>query len=81
MQKLESAAESMDGVLGVHELRAEYVGPDIVHAGLHVEVAKGTPIEEADRIAHEVERRVSQDTGCQHCVIHVDPVNMGKESR
>ncbi len=81
MQKLESAAKSVDGVLGVHELRAEYVGPDIVHAGLHVEVAKGTPIEEADRIAHEVEQRVSQDTGCQHCVIHVDPVNMGKENR
>lgn len=73
--RLESTARSVDGVLSVHDLRAEYVGPNTVHAGLHVEVAKGTPIEEADRIAHEVERRVSQDTGCQYCVIHVDPAN------
>jgi cation diffusion facilitator family transporter len=75
MERLESTAKSVSGVLGVHELRAEYVGPNIVHAGLHIDVARGTPIEEADRIAHEVEQRVSQDTGCQHCVIHVDPAN------
>jgi len=73
--RLESTARSVDGVLSVHDLRAEYVGPNAVHAGLHIEVARGTSIEEADRIAHEVERRVSQDTGCQHCVIHVDPAN------
>jgi len=75
MEKIESTAKSVKGVLGVHDLKAEYVGRTIVHAGFHVEVAKGTPIEEADRIAHEVEKRVSRETGCQHCVIHVDPAN------
>ena len=75
MEKVESTAKSVKGVLGVHDLKAEYVGRTIVHAGFHVEVAKGTPIEEADRIAHEVEKRVSRETGCQHCVIHVDPAN------
>jgi len=39
------------------------------------EVAKGTPIEEADKIAEEVKEKVSRETGCQHCVIHVDPAN------
>lgn len=73
LEKLELTAMSVDGVLGVHDLKAEFVGPNIVHTGFHVEVAKGTPIEEADRIAHEVEKRVSRETGCQHCVIHVDP--------
>jgi len=73
LEKLELTAMSVDGVLGVHDLKAEYVGPNIVHTGFHVEVAKGTPIQEADRIAHEVEKRVSRQTGCQHCVIHVDP--------
>jgi divalent metal cation (Fe/Co/Zn/Cd) transporter len=61
--------------LGVHDLKAEYIGPDIVHAGFHIEVAKGTPIDEADRIAEEVKERVSREIGCQHCVIHVDPEN------
>jgi len=75
MEKVELTAKSVKGVLGVHDLKAEYVGPNVVHTGFHVEVAKGTPIEEADRIAEEVKERVSRETGCQHCVIHVDPAN------
>jgi len=75
MEKVESTAKSVKGVLGVHDLKAEYVGPNLVHAGFHIEVTKGMPIEEADRIADEVKERVSRETGCQHCVIHVDPAN------
>jgi len=75
MEKVELTAKSVEGVLGVHDLKAEYVGPNVVHTGFHVEVAKGTSIEEADRIAEEVRERVGRETGCQHCVIHVDPAN------
>jgi len=73
IEKVKSTAKSVKGVLGVHDLKAEYVGPNVVHTGFHIEVAKGTPIEEADRIAEEVKVKVSQETGCKHCVIHVDP--------
>lgn len=72
-EKVESTAKSIEGVLGVHDLKAEYVGPNIIQASLHLEVEKGTPIEEADRIAHEAEKRISQKVNCQYCVIHVDP--------
>jgi len=75
MEKVESTAKSVKGVLGVHDLKAEYIGPNIVHAGLHIEVLKGTPIEEADRIAEDVKEKVSRETCCQHCVIHVDPAS------
>jgi len=75
VRKVETAAKSVNGVLGVHDLKAEYVGPDLVHVDFHIEVAKGTPIEEADRMSHEVDEKVSRETGCQHCVIHVDPAN------
>ena len=75
MERVESTAKSVKGVLGVHDLKAEYIGPNIIHTGFHIEVAKGTLIEEADKIAEEVEERVSRETGCQHCVIHVDPAN------
>lgn len=67
------AAKSVDGVLNVHDLKAEYIGHDIVHTGFHIEVSRGILIEEADRIAHEVQERVGLETGCQHCVIHVHP--------
>lgn len=75
MRNLESAARSVKDVLGVHDLKAEYVGPNVVHAGFHIEVARGTPIEEADRIAEEVHERIARETGCQYCVIHVDPAD------
>jgi cation diffusion facilitator family transporter len=72
-EKLELTAKSVEGVLGVHDLKAQYVGPNIIQASLHVEVEKGTPILDADRIAHEIEERASREVNCQYCVIHVDP--------
>lgn len=70
--RVEQAARSVPGVLGVHSFIAEYVGPDTVHAGMHIEVPRGTPIEEADRIAEEVMRRIHSSADASYCVIHVD---------
>lgn len=72
--RVEHEARSVPGVLGVHDYRAEYVGPDVVHAGMHIEVARGLPIEEADRIAENVKRRIHEGTDAGYCVIHVDAV-------
>lgn len=69
------AAKSVDGVLDVHDLKAEYIGHETIHTGFHIVVPRGILIEEADRIAHEVHERVSHSTGCQHCVIHVHPAD------
>lgn len=74
MSNLESLARSVPGVMGVHDVRAEYIGPDTVHAGLHIEVAAGTPVEEANRIAEEVEHLIHSDAKTGYCYIHVDPV-------
>lgn len=60
-------------MLGVHDLRAEFIGPDVVHAGMHIEVQRGTPIEEADRIAEEVQKRIHEGSEEGFCTIHVDP--------
>lgn len=73
LEKIELIANSVNQVLGVHDLRAEFVGPNIIHTGFHIEVKAGTTIEEADRIAEEVSEKVSKETGCKYCVIHVDP--------
>lgn len=73
MKKVESIAKTVEGVLGVHDLMAEYIGPDTVHTGMHLEVAKGTSIEEADRIAETVRKRLQEELRCGYCVIHVDP--------
>lgn len=72
LNKIESLAFSVTGVLGIHDLRAEYIGPETIHAGMHVEVANGTPIEEAERIADEVILRIHAQNENGFCVIHVE---------
>jgi ferrous-iron efflux pump FieF len=73
LARVEQTARGVPGVLGVHGLRAEIIGPDIVHAGLDIEVAPGTPIEEADRIAREVKQRIHENGETSYCYVHVDP--------
>lgn len=73
LTRVEQAARSVEGVLDVRELRAEYVGPDAVHAGLHLVVPRGLPVEEADRIAKTVRNRVHKETDGHYCVIQVEP--------
>ena len=53
------------GVVGVPEIRAESVGPDLAHVRMDLEVAGGTALEEMDRIDEEVRSRVHDriDTG------------------
>ena len=73
LARVEEVARSVEGVLDVRELRAEYIGPDIVHAGLHLVVPRGLPIEEAHRIAETVRARVHEETDGHYCVIQVEP--------
>ena len=71
-KQVEQVVLATPGVLGMHDFRAEYVGPNAVHTGIHIEVRRGLPVEEADRISEQVHKRVEQATGCRYCVIHVD---------
>jgi cation diffusion facilitator family transporter len=73
MARLEQAARSVEGVLDVRELRAEYVGPNVVHAGLHLVVPRTLSVEEAHRMAETVRTRVHQETDGHYCVIQVEP--------
>jgi cation diffusion facilitator family transporter len=76
---LRSAALSVDGVLEVKDIRAEFVGPAIVHAGLHVLVRPGTPVEEADRIADLVRDRVHEQVLGQYCLVRVGALSPQSE--
>ncbi len=71
--EIERRARSVDGVLGVHGLRAELVGQDTIYAGLHIVVKRGLAIEQADRIAEEVIRRLRDGNPRCESVIHMDP--------
>ncbi len=72
LANIERIARTVPGVLDVHDLRAEYIGPDQVHAGMHIVVRRGMPIEEAERIAAEVNQQVHQGMKAGYCVIQID---------
>lgn len=72
LKNIEDLALSVNGVLGVHELRAEYIGPETIHVGMHIDVLRGTPIEEADRIAEQVRVSMHKSIKGGYCVIHMD---------
>jgi cation diffusion facilitator family transporter len=73
LTRFTEVARSVPGVIDVHDLRAEYIGPDHIHADMHIRVKRGQTIEEAHRIADEVYKKVEKEAGCPYCVIHVDP--------
>ena len=53
--------------------RAEYVGPEQLHAGIHLTVASETTVAEGEQIIAEVRRRVHEDIAeAAHCVIELD---------
>ena len=66
-----SRALSVDGVKGVHDLRAHYVGTKL-HVELHIEVPPGTDLKRAHDIAEEVKRRVETIDDVEVAFVHVD---------
>lgn len=73
MAAIHNAALSTPGVLSVHNVRAEMIGPETVHTALHIEVKRGISIEEADVIATEVKERIHRITNNGYCIVHMDP--------
>jgi divalent metal cation (Fe/Co/Zn/Cd) transporter len=60
LAELEEAVLSVPGVVGVSDIRAEYVGPNEVLSGMHVQVPPDLVLVEAIRIADEVRQRVGK---------------------
>ncbi len=75
LARAEAAARAVPGVQGLHRLRGQLLGPDSVQLDLHVEVRPGTLIEEANRVAHQVEDALAGlSAGTTYAFVHVDPV-------
>jgi cation diffusion facilitator family transporter len=72
LEEMQKTAKSVEGVLRVEKVRAEYVGPEEIHASLHVVVERNTSLEKADHIAQKVRNSLKQ-IGCIYCEVQVDP--------
>ncbi len=74
LRKADRAAREVDGVLELHGLRAQVVGPDAVHVQVHVEVDPGMSVREANELAHRVAGKLDELTPNEDVIsVHVDP--------
>lgn len=58
-EKIKETALSVKNVMGVHDLRAHYVGPKL-HVELHIEVPPNLTLKEAHNISEEVKKRIEK---------------------
>jgi cation diffusion facilitator family transporter len=73
LARIRKIAYSVTGVVDVHRVQAEYIGPGRIYATLHIAVRRGLAIEEADRIAEEVDVKVHDEFRDSYCVVRVEP--------
>ncbi|AFL95183.1 putative cation efflux system protein [Thermococcus cleftensis] len=70
-EEIKRRALSVPNVLGVHDLRAHYVGSKL-HVELHVEVPPELSLKEAHDISEEVKRRIEEIPDVEVAFVHVD---------
>jgi ferrous-iron efflux pump FieF len=70
--RIKQVAVSSEGVLGVHDLRTRRSGMRYI-IQLHIELADGTSLLDAHRIADEVEARLHGEFPGADVIIHQDP--------
>jgi cation diffusion facilitator family transporter len=78
-ERVEQLARSVPAVKAVHDLRAEYVGPDTIHLTIHVEVEPTLTVAEGEEVAKAVRDTLMAETRVGYCVVHVDPVGAPPE--
>jgi len=66
-------------VKAVHDLRAQYVGPERIHLSIHVEVDPQMTVAEGEDIASAVREAILAGTQVEYCVVHVDPLGAPPE--
>ncbi len=70
-EEIKNRALGVPNVLGVHDLRAHYVGSRL-HVELHIEVPPELSLKEAHDASEEVKRRIEEMPEVERAFVHVD---------
>jgi cation diffusion facilitator family transporter len=72
IDQITTAARSVKGVFGVHDVRARWVGRQLV-AVMHVDCASDATLVQAHDIAEAVQHEVEHQVPAVHMDVHMDP--------
>ncbi len=78
-ETIATLARTVPAVKGLHDLRAEYVGPDAVTLSLHLEVDPTMTVADGEEVAKAVRDTLMADRRVAYCVVHVDPLGAPRE--
>ncbi|AHL22958.1 cation diffusion facilitator family transporter [Thermococcus nautili] len=70
-EEIKRRALSVPNVLGIHDLRAHYVG-NRLHVELHIEVPPNLSLKEAHDVSEEVKKRIEEIPEVERAFVHVD---------
>jgi len=79
IEQISSAARGVEGVLGVHDVRARWVGRELI-AVLHVEVSADATVAQAHDVALAVEHEVEHAVPAVRLDVHMDPAGLASRS-
>ena len=72
LEEIQAAASSVDGVLSVHAIVADYVGPEL-RVDMHVEVNGDLPFRAAHDISDAVQKAVEALDEVDLAFVHMEP--------
>jgi cation diffusion facilitator family transporter len=76
-EKILEAAQSVPGVISVHQMVTEYVGPKIV-VDIHIDVDQNIKLKEAHEISDKVADAVQALPEVDRAYIHPEPLDLNK---
>jgi cation diffusion facilitator family transporter len=79
-ERIQATAQNVDGVLGVHRIIADYVGPQ-VRAELHVDVDSEIPFRTAHAISNAVRNAVEALDEVDLAFVHLEPAELDEGSQ
>ena len=73
MEEIKKKACAVFGVIGIHDVRAHYVG-NYIHVEIHISIDQNLTMLQAHDIGKNVQREVDAIEGIHKTFVHIDPI-------
>ena len=73
LEKIKNAASKVEGVKGIHDVKAHYVGT-LVQVEVHISVDRNLTIYRAHTLGKKVEKEVEKLQEVEKAFVHIDPI-------
>jgi len=73
MEEIKKKACAVFGVIGIHDVRAHYVG-NYIHVEIHISIDQNLTMTQAHDIGKNVQREVDAIEGIHKTFVHIDPI-------